>query len=347
MKTVPKEGQRIEYQGKEYISHRELCRELDIPLSPFSHKFYRTQDVEESIAWARETAEKSRKLFLWGKQYQSLTEIAQTFGLNASCLCTRYRATKELEETVKELLEKETIFYKGIEYSGLTELAVTHGFDVTMVWDRLKYGFTLDRALTQPIRELNRPELEVEYQGERYPNKSCLLRCFGISSSCIYEMMGNHGVDFETAVDVYRETKERAGIPQEKLISYLPVCILNGKSYKTVVEVAKEVKISEGAISTYKFRNGYSGILETLQSMKKETIEGFEIGGERITYSQLMKMGYTSSNYKQVPKKLFPRYPTLQEIDLKTDCVDVMKIYEEVKAEFISGEQNMQMNMNM
>lgn len=134
---------------------------------------------------------------------------------------TRYRATKELEETVKELLEKETIFYKGIEYSGLTELAVAHGFDVTMVWDRLKYGFTLDRALTQPIRELNRPELEVEYQGERYPNKSCLLRCFGISSSCIYEMMGNHGVDFETAVDVYRETKERAGIPQEKLISYL------------------------------------------------------------------------------------------------------------------------------
>lgn len=345
METVPREGQRIEYQGKEYISHRELCRELGIPISPFSHKFYRTQNVEESIAWAREAAEKNKKLFLWGKQYQSLSEIAQTFGLNASCLCTRYRATKELEEIVKDLLEKETIFYKGIEYSGLTELSVAHGFDVIRVWDRLKYGFSLDRALTQPIRELNRPELEVEYQGEKFPNKSCLFRYLGISSSCIYEMMGNHGVDFETAVGVYRETKERAGIPREKLISYLPVCILNGEFYKTVVEVAKKVKISEGAISTYKHRNGCSGILETLQEMKNETIGGYEIGGEQKTYSQLLKMGYTSSSYKQVPKKLFPRYPTLQEMDLQTDCVDVMKIYEEVKAELITGEQNMQMNM--
>lgn len=60
---------------------------------------------------------------------------------------------------------------------------------VTNSRHKKKYGFTLDRALTQPIRELNRPELEVEYQGERYPNKSFLLRCFGISSSYIYEMM--------------------------------------------------------------------------------------------------------------------------------------------------------------
>lgn len=131
--------------------------------------------------------EKERQsLALWGKQYQSLSEIAQTFGMNASCLRIRYRAAKGLEETVRELLEKETIFYKGKEYSGLTELSVAHGFDVATVWDRLKYGFTLERALTQPIRGLNRPELEVEYRGEKFPNKSCLFRHFGISSSCIY-----------------------------------------------------------------------------------------------------------------------------------------------------------------
>lgn len=50
-------------------------------------------------------------------------------------------------------------------------------------------------------------------------------------------------------------------------------------------------------------------------------------------------MGYTSSSYRQVPKASIPVYPQLQKYDFTEGCVDVMKIYEEVKQEKLNMEQ--------
>lgn len=62
-------------------------------------------------------------------------------------------------------------------------------------------------------------------------------------------MMTNHDTDFETAVDIYWETKLKAGIPAEEMLSYLPVCIIRGRYYKTVVELANEIGISRNSLS--------------------------------------------------------------------------------------------------
>ena len=49
-------------------------------------------------------------------------------------------------------------------------------------------------------------------------------------------------------------------------------------------------------------------------------------------------MGYTSSRYRQVPKKRIPRYPQLARKDFANNCVDAMKIYREVKEEKMEQE---------
>ena len=90
---------------------------------------------------------------------------------------------------------------------------------------------TLERALSQPIRQVNRPEFAIEYDGKMYASKRQLSREIGISTGCIHEMMVNNDLDFETAVDILLETKDRIGIPREKMISGLPVCIIDGRTY--------------------------------------------------------------------------------------------------------------------
>ena len=58
-----------------------------------------------------------------------------------------------------------------------------------------------------------------------------------------------------------------------------------------------------------------------------------------------LNMGYTSVSYQTVPKKKIPLYPQLAGHDFVTGCVDVAKIYEEVKSERLEQEKGMQMNM--
>ena len=97
--------------------------------------------------------------------------------------------------------------------------------------------------------------------------------------------------------------------------------------------MACEFHLSANAIASYKNRNGYTGMLETLCTMQEEIKECYIVDGDVKTYKELLKMEYTSSSYRQVPKKSVPRYPQLTGKDFVNNCVDAMKIYREIKEE--------------
>ena len=111
------------------------------------------------------------------------------------------------------------------------------------------------------------------------------------------------------------------------------MCIIRGKEYKSIAELASELKITTRAISTYKARNGCAGILEALVQMQREKREKHIIGGKAVSYEEMRKMGYSKYKCGKVPKQEFPLYPQLIGYDFVTDCVDVAQIYAEVKAE--------------
>lgn len=61
-------------------------------------------------------------------------------------------------------------------------------------------------------------------------------------------MMVNNNVDFETAADILLEVKEKAGIPADRMISRIPMCIIRGKEYKSIAELASELKLQQGPL---------------------------------------------------------------------------------------------------
>ena len=158
-------------------------------------------------------------------------------------------------------------------------------------------------------------------------------------------MMVNNNVDFETAADILLEVKEKAGIPADRMISRIPMCIIRGKEYKSIAELASELKITTRAISTYKARNGCAGILEALARMQKEKREKHIINGKAISYEEMRKMGYSKYKCGKVPKQEFPLYPQLIGYDFATDCIDVAQIYAEVKAEKLEQVRGMIMEI--
>lgn len=209
-----------------------MCRELDISYSAVSHKFYRTQNIEEAVAWARKTEERDKKLTVWGTQYKSLSEIAKAFGINLGSMRARLKPDVSMEAIIKELLVQETIQFRGREYRGIFALADAFGKDAALVLGRLAHGFELERALFEPVKKIDKEDWKTEYQGAQYDSRRQLFQEMGVNGSCVYKMMKNHDIDFDSAMDIFCECKKRMGIPREKMISYIPVCIIGGREYR-------------------------------------------------------------------------------------------------------------------
>ena len=279
-----------------------------------------------------------------GKKYVSLKELSKDINVPYSPLMHRYYRTGDIEDAVlwaanAEEKKKSYVLWNR-QYENVNSIALAFGLNAGSIFARLKGNESLEEI----VKGLLQKET-ITYRRKVYASKNELYRELGIAGDCIHEMMTNHDTDFETAVDIYWETKLKAGIPAEEMLSYLPVCIIRGRYYKTVVELANEIGISTSALATYKHRHGNEGVIDTLQAMQLETKERYILNGEVKTYKELIQMGYTSSSYRQVPKASIPVYPQLQKYDFTEGCVDVMKIYEEVKQEKLNMEQGMQMNM--
>lgn len=151
------------------VRHDDDCQGIACEVKPYvlvNHKYYRTKSIEESVEWAKKVQARKAGFVLWGRQYDTLNDIAKAFGLNTGSLRVRIAGGKALAETVSEMLEKDTILFRGREYAGIASLAAAYGHDSALISDRLIYGMTLERALSQPIRRMDRPEFAIEYDGK-------------------------------------------------------------------------------------------------------------------------------------------------------------------------------------
>ena len=103
------------------------------------HKYYRTKSIEESVEWAKKVQARKAGFVLWGRQYDTLNDIAKAFGLNTGSLRVRVVGGKALAATVSEMLEKDTILFRGREYAGISSLAAAYGHDGALINERLIY----------------------------------------------------------------------------------------------------------------------------------------------------------------------------------------------------------------
>lgn len=341
------------YKERRYSSISELCRDLNLPY----YKVYKTLQSEKDIPIALERIknelEQGAQFYLWKKRYESLDDIAIQYGVRFESLSTRVTGQSNLESVIIDLLYKESIFYKGYEYENIIDLAQNLGKPPEKIIEELKWGYSLEDILNCKVGRKYKEGFSNIYNGKEYDSVEQLLHEKGITRSVIYNFIKYHNLEMREAIDILIETKKRVGIPENQKMSQLPTCKINGRYYEDNNKVAEAFGFTKTALSKYKSRNGYKGVLSALRAMQKETIEVYVVNGERKRMVDLLEMGYTYENYKNVPKKRIPLYPQLENIDLYTDCIDIRETFEEVKREymeakdneFVEEEQGMQMNM--
>lgn len=320
-------GIQTEYEGVQYPSLSSMAERLDLPLSILQHAYYRTKDIGQSVEYAREYA--SRDMAVWGKEYQSLSQVAMVFGISHYHLVSQVREGVRLQEAVKKALETEPVQFQGKTYEHFGDLCAAYRIQPANVYFRLEYGMDLEEALTRPVKGTGKKN-KVTYRGEAYESQIDLCRSYGISVLCVREQLRSQPLTFLEEFDVLKQMKERLGMGKEEMLNYIPHCRIRGRNYKTMAGLLREFGITASAFYTRKCRNEDKDVFAVLKEMQKETRRAYVVDGKPMLQEELEKMGYTKYRISRLAKGELPKYPRLQGFDLDTGCMDGEKLYYEI-----------------
>lgn len=320
-------GIQTEYEGVQYPSLSSMAEKLDLPLSILQHAYYRTKDIGQSVEYARGYA--SRDMAVWGKEYQSLSQVAMVFGISHYHLVSQVREGVRLQEAVKKALETEPVQFQGKTYEHFGDLCAAYRIQPANVYFRLEYGMDLEEALTRPVKGTGKKN-KVTYRGEAYESQIDLCRVYGISVLCVREQLRSQPLTFLEEFDVLNQMKERLGMGKEEMLNYIPHCRIRGRNYKTMAGLLREFGITASAFYTRKCRNEDKDVFAVLKEMQKETRRAYVVDGKPMLQEELEKMGYTKYRISRLDKGELPKYPRLQGFDLDTGCMDGEKLYYEI-----------------
>ena len=320
-------GIQTEYEGVQYPSLSSMAERLDLPLSILQHAYYRTKDIGQSVEYAREYA--SRDMAVWGKEYQSLSQVAMVFGISHYHLVSQVREGVRLQEAVKKALETEPVQFQGKTYEHFGDLCAAYRIQPANVYFRLEYGMDLEEALTRPVKGTGKKN-KVTYRGEAYESQIDLCRAYSISVLCVREQLRSQPLTFLEEFDVLNQMKERLGMGKEEMLNYIPHCRIRGRNYKTMAGLLREFGITASAFYTRKCRNEDKDVFAVLKEMQKETRRAYVVDGKPMLQEELEKMGYTKYRISRLARGELPKYPRLQGFDLDTGCMDGEKLYYEI-----------------
>lgn len=259
--------------------------------------------------------------------------MAEAFGIRETSITFRTHTREStLEEIVLELLQKETIRFEGKTYNTLTELCAKYQVQPCNVFERLKYGKTLEEAIYLPIRN-NGKRYEVEYEGKVYQNAAFLCREYHISKSLVKgQQRYKPEYSFIKCFQIVKQLRDECKWPSTEVFAFVPRLKVQGTFYKSLADFASAVGMTRGQIDTYKSRHHHKNMIEALQKMQKDRIPAYKTDYGLLPYHEARKKKYTSKQLEKLeylPDAL-PRYPMLQSFDFTQDSMDVFLRYEEL-----------------
>lgn len=322
----------VTYENRTYKSVMQMAEALDLPYSSLIYYVDKLKDIDKAIEQCRLTNSKS-PLILWGNRYDSLVEIAMSFGISYASLVKQLGDNKPLHEAVRHLLSIEPIQFESRQYPTISELCMAYRMQPVNVYKRLSQGMLFDRALKQPIKIISKGST-VTYDAIVYPSKIALCREYGISVLCVNQNARLNKTSFLETFQILRQLKELAGLTKSEQLNFIPRCIIRGTLYKTLGILAKELGTSPELIKAYKRRHGFTNLFDALKAMQMERKEVCKIDGTVVTWEELKQRGYTASqinSLKLSQEIIVPVYPQLEGKDFDTDCIDTLEIYDRLR----------------
>ena len=113
-----------------------------------------------------------------GKEFSSIKKLAEYAGINEKTLTARLKRGMKVDEACTRKLLNKRYYEIGGEEKGLSQICSESQKDAALVRNRLKYGYSLEKALNTP-KKVRRQGYPIVVNGILYNSIAQAIRKYG------------------------------------------------------------------------------------------------------------------------------------------------------------------------
>ncbi len=189
-----------------------------------------------------------------GQLFDSITEMAEHYGITCKLFCQRRKAGYSLEECLTGVGVKSTSKpcedHIGNHFVSEAEMAKHYGIPYNTLRDRIRRGYSVEEALTTPVVDINyaSPKSSTDHKGNVFVSEKEMCRHYGIDRST-FKQRRLRGMSLEDALTMPASTPVH--IPAKKCTDHL------GNSFDSIKAMCRHYGVNN---TTYRvrLRNGWS-----------------------------------------------------------------------------------------
>ena len=142
--------------GNIFFSVIEMCDYYNVSPTSFYKKRKAGKSLEECLSDTRKTKVNYMVKDHLGNKFMSIKEMAEHYGIEYGTLAYRLRKGYSMEEALTKeskyfQTQKKCCDHNGVEYDSVLDMLKAYGIKKHNFYQRLKRGWTLERALTTPV----------------------------------------------------------------------------------------------------------------------------------------------------------------------------------------------------
>lgn len=150
-------GRIFHYRGQVYYSFKELSEGVNIPEGTLRKRLKKGMSVEEAVEAPKHQIVKNREVITYkGKTYRMWSEFLEEnplFKRARGSIHQRRERGMSIEEALEDYAKKYFVTdHKGNVFRNNTERSLEYGLNPTTVRNRLISGWSLEKALTTPVK---------------------------------------------------------------------------------------------------------------------------------------------------------------------------------------------------
>ncbi len=149
-----------DYKGTEFPSIKEMCQHYGISVSLYKTRIQKGITGEDLFKKGRlEPAPKDNIVDHKGNKYSSILKMCNAYGINRSTYLQRIERGLSVEDALtlpaakRKRGERCVKDHKGIIYATKKEMCDAYDIKYITLMNRLRYGWSLEDALTFPVSE--------------------------------------------------------------------------------------------------------------------------------------------------------------------------------------------------
>ena len=261
--TVPMREGVTDHLGNKFETISDMCKYYGITRDTYASRLALGWDLERILTEPLAIMKKACTDHL-GNKYNSIYDICRHYGINSTMFNDRLSRGWTLEQTLTtparttntQHRKKECSDHLGNKFESVNKLCNHYNIAYGVFYSRIKRGWSLEKALTEPINQKCVEEVCYDHLGNEFKSIGVMCEYYEIDKTTFIKRM-KAGWELDKALTVPVNT-----LRGKKCFDHL------GNIYKSVSEMCKHYGLSV-YVYEFRIRNGWS-LEATLTTPVKE-----------------------------------------------------------------------------